>query len=117
MPLASSTLSHPLLCCVSAAPILRQCIRVCIAGRGDPGVGGSRHCRAACLTVVLATETSAQEVAMTQDSTTLHIKDAEDWATLAERKAWERVLRVDAENAVALVSTHEDAEGLVPKVG
>jgi hypothetical protein len=40
----------------------------------------------------------------------------EDWATLAEREAQERVSRVETENAVVLASACEDAEGLVRKV-
>jgi hypothetical protein len=39
-----------------------------------------------------------------------------DWAALFEREAWERVSRVEAENAVALVSAHEDVEVLVRKI-
>jgi hypothetical protein len=39
-----------------------------------------------------------------------------DWAALFEREAWERVSRVEAENTVALVSTHEDVEVLVRKI-
>jgi hypothetical protein len=40
---------------------------------------------------VLATEISAQEVAMAQDSATICVKDVMDQTTLAEREAWERV--------------------------
>jgi hypothetical protein len=36
----------------------------------------------------------------------------EDWATLAERKAQERVSRVEVENSTTLASAREDAEGL-----
>jgi hypothetical protein len=43
MLLASSTLSHPLLCFVSVALVLRQRRCACVAGRGDPGVGGSQR--------------------------------------------------------------------------
>jgi hypothetical protein len=43
MLLASSTISHPLLCFVSVALVLRQRRRAYVAGRGDPGVGGSRR--------------------------------------------------------------------------
>jgi hypothetical protein len=43
------------------------------------------------------------------DNAAIRVKDAEDQATLAVREAWERVLRVEAENAVALASTREDA--------
>jgi hypothetical protein len=53
---------------------------------------------------------------MTWDSTTLRVKDAEDRAALTERKAWERVSRVEAENAMVLASTHNDAKGLVQKI-
>jgi hypothetical protein len=36
----------------------------------------------------------------------------EDWATLVERKAQERVSRVEVENATMLASAREDAEVL-----
>jgi hypothetical protein len=49
---------------------------------------------------------------MAWDSAALRVEDAEDWATLAEREARERVSRVEEENAMALASAHEDAEGL-----
>jgi hypothetical protein len=67
------------------------------------------------VTAILAVDTSTQEVATVRDSVALHAKDAEDWATLAEREALEKVWRVEAENAMALASTHEDVEGFVPK--
>jgi hypothetical protein len=50
------------------------------------------------------------------ESTTTLVKDTEDRAALVEREAWERVSRVEAESAVALVSTREEVEGLVRKV-
>jgi hypothetical protein len=50
------------------------------------------------------------------ESTTTLVKDTEDRAALVEREAWERVSRVEAESAVALVSTREEVEGLVQKV-
>jgi hypothetical protein len=65
---------------------------------------------------VLAAETSAQEVAAAWDSAALCFKDAEDRATLAEREAWERVWRVEAENAVVLAFACEDAKGIVWKI-
>jgi hypothetical protein len=68
------------------------------------------------IVVVFAIETSAQKAAAAWDSTALHVKDAEDRAVLAEREAWERVSRVEVENAVALASAQEDAEGLVQKI-
>jgi hypothetical protein len=67
-------------------------------------------------TVILATEASAQETVVAWDSTNLRVKDAEDWAALAEREALERVSRVAAENATTLASTHEDVEGLTQKI-
>jgi hypothetical protein len=51
-----------------------------------------------------------------RDSIVLRIEDAEDWATLVEREARERVSRAKAENTTALASAHEDAEGLVRKI-
>jgi hypothetical protein len=66
--------------------------------------------------MVLAIESSTQEAAMVWDSAALHVKDVEDQSTLAERETHERVLRVEAENIVALASTCEDAKGLVQKI-
>jgi hypothetical protein len=60
-------------------------------------------------------DTSAQEVAAVQDSITLHVKDAEDWATLVEREEPERVSRMEAEND-AQAFAHEVAEVLVQKI-
>jgi hypothetical protein len=65
---------------------------------------------------VPTTETSAQEAVVVSDSITLHVKDAEGWPTLVERVAQERVMSVEAENAMALASTHDDAEGLIRKI-
>jgi hypothetical protein len=60
--------------------------------------------------VVLAAETSAQEVAVTR------VKDAEDRAALTEREARERVSRVEAVSTGVLPSAHEEIEGLVWKI-
>jgi hypothetical protein len=68
------------------------------------------------VTVVLAIETSTQEVAAAQDSVALHVKDVEDRSTLVEREVLEWVLRVKAENTVTFASTHEDVEGFVRKI-
>jgi hypothetical protein len=72
--------------------------------------------KATRIVVVLAAETSTQEATVMWDSTALHVKDAEDWATLVEREALERVSRVEAENAVVLGSVYEDVEGFVQKI-
>jgi hypothetical protein len=48
-----------------------------------------------------------------RDSATLHVKDVEDRATLAEREAWERVSTMEMENTTTLASAREDAEDLV----
>jgi hypothetical protein len=64
----------------------------------------------------LAAETSTQEATAALDSTALHVEDADDQTALVEREALEMVLRVEVENAMALVSAHEDAEGLVRKI-
>jgi hypothetical protein len=48
IPLASSTLSHPLACFVSAALVLRQRGRACIASGGNPSTGCSRHYLGGC---------------------------------------------------------------------
>jgi ribosomal protein S2 len=50
------------------------------------------------------------------DRATLHVMDVEDWATLVERVALEKVSRVEAENAAVLASSREDAEGFVRKI-
>jgi hypothetical protein len=52
--------------------------------------------------VVLVSETSTQKATVAWDST-----------TKAEREAQERVSSVEAENAAALDSAHDDAEGLI----
>jgi hypothetical protein len=51
-----------------------------------------------------------------RDRAALHVKDAEDRATLVERETIERVSRVDVENDTALASAREDAEGFVKKI-
>jgi hypothetical protein len=66
--------------------------------------------------VVLAAEASAQEAAAARDSVVVLIKDAEDQATLVEREVWERVSRVEAENATVLAYAREDVENLVWKI-
>jgi hypothetical protein len=63
-----------------------------------------------------AVETSTREAAVARDSTTFHFKHAEYRAALADREALERVSRAEAENAMVLASTHEDAKGLTRKV-
>jgi hypothetical protein len=72
---------------------------------------------------MLITEASAREAVVTRDSVAFCVGDAKDrvslvkdLATLAEREALERVSRAEAENAVALASTCDDAEGLVWKI-
>jgi hypothetical protein len=65
---------------------------------------------------LLATKTFTQDAAASQDSAALCAKDMEDWATLAEREALERVLRVEVANAATLASAREDAEGFVWKI-
>jgi hypothetical protein len=66
--------------------------------------------------VVLAVETSAQEAAITWDSTAAQVKDAGDQAALTEREARERMSRVEAESTVGLASAHEETKGLVWKI-
>jgi hypothetical protein len=111
--LASSTLSHPFLCFVSTALVPGQCKPTYIAGGGDPGVGVAAAVEATCITMVHAAATAVQEATAVRESVDLRVKDVEDQAALAEREALERVSRVEAENAVALVSAREDAEGFV----
>jgi hypothetical protein len=61
---------------------------------------------------MLNAEASTREAATTRDSATLHVKDTEGWAALAEREALERVSRAEVENATTLASVCEDAKGL-----
>jgi hypothetical protein len=67
-------------------------------------------------TVELVVKTSAQEATVARESTKTVVRDAENWATLAEREARERVLRVEVESASMLTSTHEKAEDLVWRI-
>jgi hypothetical protein len=68
------------------------------------------------LKTMLATETSARQAAAAWDNAALRIKNAEDRAALMEGVALERISRAKAENAAALASTREDAEGFVRKI-
>jgi hypothetical protein len=72
--------------------------------------------KAAHVATVLSTDTLPQEAAAAWDSAAILDKDVEDPAALVERKAWERVSRVEAGNATALACAHEDAHGLAQKV-
>jgi hypothetical protein len=65
---------------------------------------------------VLAAKTSSLEAATTRDIATLHIKDVEDQATLAEGEALERLCRAKVENSIVLASAHPDTEGLAWKI-
>jgi hypothetical protein len=65
---------------------------------------------------MLAAHTTAMLAAAVQDNATLHVKDAEDQATIAQREVLEWVSRAEAENATALASAHEDSEVLAVKV-
>jgi hypothetical protein len=49
---------------------------------------------------------------MAWDSVATLVKDAEDWAALAEKEAHKRVSRVEVEITAALASACEDVEGL-----
>jgi hypothetical protein len=71
---------------------------------------------AAHVAAALAAKISAQEAVAARDSAAILLKDAKDRATLVERKAREMVSRVEVENATALASAHEDAEGLAWKI-
>jgi hypothetical protein len=71
-------------------------------------VGATAAAEAARVAAVLAVETSSQEAAVTWDSATTWVKDAEDRAALMEREAQERVLRVVAESTMALASACEE---------
>jgi hypothetical protein len=71
---------------------------------------------AACVTTMLVVDTSTREAAVVQDNTTLCVKGVKDRAALAEREALERVLWAEMENAMALASCCEDAEGFAHKI-
>jgi hypothetical protein len=71
---------------------------------------------AACVTAMLVVDTSTREAAVVQDNTTLCVKGVKDRAALAEREALERVLWAEVENAMALASCCEDAEGFAHKI-
>jgi hypothetical protein len=60
--------------------------------------------KAACDAAVLVAETSARKATAAQDSAAFRVKDADGWATLAEREPLERVSRVEAEATAALAS-------------
>jgi hypothetical protein len=62
---------------------------------------------------MLAIETSAREASAMWDNAALHVKDVEYPTTLVEREELERMLRAEAENVVALASTHEDVKSLI----
>jgi hypothetical protein len=64
------------------------------------------------VTAVLVAKTSGQEATAARDSATILVKGVEDWNALTERGAWERVSRLEAENAAALAFAREDVEGL-----
>jgi hypothetical protein len=66
--------------------------------------------------LVLAIETSAQEVAVARDSVIARVKDVEDRATLTEKEARERVSGVEVESVATLPSTREGTESLVRKI-
>jgi hypothetical protein len=61
-------------------------------------------------------DTLPQEAVAAWNSAIILDKDVEDPTALVERKAWERVSRVEAGNATTLAYAHEDAHGLAQKV-
>jgi hypothetical protein len=65
---------------------------------------------------MVAAEASTREAVVAQDSATIHVKDEEDQAALAEREALERVSRVQEKNATALAFAREEAEGFDQKI-
>jgi hypothetical protein len=54
---------------------------------------------------VLTAKAFAQETTLAHDGPTLHIREVEDWVTMAEQ-----------EHSVALASTHVDVEGLAWRI-
>jgi hypothetical protein len=65
---------------------------------------------------MLTVEASTREAIAAWDSIALRVKDVEDQDALVEREALERVSRAEAENATALASAREDAEGLARRI-
>jgi hypothetical protein len=65
---------------------------------------------------VRAAKASTQKAATARESAMAVVKDVEDQDAPAEREAWERVPRVEAESAVALASAHGEAEDLARRI-
>jgi hypothetical protein len=71
---------------------------------------------AARVTVELAVEASTQKATAARECTATLARDVKDRGALAEREAWERVLKVEAESATTLASAREEAEGHVRRI-
>jgi hypothetical protein len=44
------------------------------------------------------------------------VKEAKDWAVLADWEAWERLLRMEVESVTSLASAREEVEGLARRI-
>jgi hypothetical protein len=71
---------------------------------------------AAHAAVVHAAEASTQEATVAWESTVALVRNAEYWADLVEREAWERVSRFEAKSITTLASTHREAEGFARRI-
>jgi hypothetical protein len=60
-----------------------------------------------------ATTTYAQDVAAPWERVVTFIKEVEVWVILAEKEAQERVLKLEAESATSMASTH--GEAIIPR--
>jgi hypothetical protein len=72
--------------------------------------------KAARIVIVPVVEASTKEVTATWESTAALVRDAENWASMVEREARERVSIVEAESAIVLASAFEEAEGLAHRI-
>jgi hypothetical protein len=72
---------------VSIATVSGERGSACFARGGGPRAGGSLHCGGHPHQGRTCCETFAQEAAAVWDSATLHVKDVEDQADLAEIEA------------------------------
>jgi hypothetical protein len=73
--------------------------------------------KAAHAMVVRVVGAFAQEAMAVRESAATLVRDAEDWATLAEKGARERLVSMEAECATVLASAREETEGFTRRIG
>jgi hypothetical protein len=71
---------------------------------------------AARAAVVHSAKASAKGVTMAQENIMTLIKDAEDWAALADREARDRMLRLEVESATSFASPHGEVEDFARRI-